>query len=51
MQRLVALTLLISTLSLTGCVDVVLTGFQTSGDASQVCANPNLPSFLTITCN
>jgi hypothetical protein len=51
MQRLIALTLLISSLSLTGCVDVALTGFQTSGDANVVCANPALPSFITITCN
>lgn len=51
MQRLVALTLLISTLSMTGCVDVMLTGYQTSGDPNLVCANPNMPSFITVTCN
>jgi hypothetical protein len=51
MQRLIALTLLLSTLSMTGCVDVTLTGYQSSGDTGVVCANPNLPSFITITCN
>jgi hypothetical protein len=51
MQRLIALTLLISSLSLTGCVDVMLTGYQSSEDTNLVCANPNMPSFITITCN
>lgn len=51
MQRLIALTLLISTLSMTGCVDVMLTDYQSSESTSLVCANPNMPSFITVTCN
>jgi len=51
MQRLIALTLLISTLSMTGCVDVVFTGLTSNQDTNLVCANPNMPSFISVTCN
>jgi len=51
MQRLIALTLLISTLSMTGCVDVALTGYTSSEDTGLVCANPNMPPFISVTCN
>lgn len=51
MQRLIALTLLISTLTMTGCMEVMITGLQTDGDANQICANPLMPSFINVTCN
>jgi len=50
MQKLLAITFVVSSLLLSGCMEVAITGLQTDGDANQICANPMMPSFISVTC-
>lgn len=50
MQKLLAVTFIVSSLLLSGCMEVMITGLQTDGDANQICANPLTPSFVSVTC-
>lgn len=50
MQKLLAVTVVVSSLFFSGCMEVAITGLQTSGDSNQICANPVLQQFVTVTC-